>query len=120
MRKIFMCKEMEKLRIKLSKMGISWEDKSEICSDEKIEQNIKIGKEPNFADTSTFRTHFHYNGIFFSVINGWSTYGGYDPFDDINRGLLEVMYVKDNNDEEIIGPITTEEVISLMKEVSRR
>lgn len=111
MRKISMCVEMEKLRKKLDEMNIPWEDKSTICPDEHIALQIRFGVEPNYADTTVFRTHFSYKNTFYSVVNGYGTYGGYDPDTGENKGLLEVMFGKQ---EDIVGWLTAEQVMDLI------
>ena len=115
MRKVFMCEEMKKLRNKLDRMGIAWEDRSDIRSDERIKYQSEHGIPEEFADLSIFRTHFLYKGVHFSVINGWGTYGGYDAYTDTNAGLLEVMY---SDKEIVVGCLTADAVISLMKSIT--
>ena len=47
-----------------------------------------------------------------SVINGFGSYGGYDPMRKSNQGLLELMPDLDNMSEPI-GHLTAEEVIDI-------
>ena len=111
MRKIFMCNEMEKLRKQLDKRNIPWEDKSTICPEEHIALQIRFGVEPNYADTTVYRTHFSYKNTSFSVVNGYGTYGGYDPDEGKNKGLLEVAA---GTEGEIKGWLTAEQVMDLI------
>ena len=96
--KYFVCPEMRKLRNKLNKNGIAWEDKSEkgdgllwMC-----------------------RTHFNYKGFFWSVIHGIGSYGGIMPGARIGGVLLEVM--SNALDENPIGSLTAKEIWKLMQE----
>lgn len=79
---------------------ISWTDASEEMS-----EWVKIA-----------RTHFKYNGIQCSVINGFGTYGGWAGAngaqkEEDNEGLLEVMV----SDNEPVGWLTAEEAIRFIE-----
>lgn len=111
MRHIFMCDEMIKLRNKLTNMGIDWVDRSTVLTDEHLEHLSKIGIDSQYADTSMYRTAFTYNGINFSVINGYGSYGGYDPETGVNEGMLEMLNSKDND---VTGWLTAEDIIKFM------
>lgn len=90
-----MCEEMIKLRQMLDDRGIKWKDVS--------------GGYPQ----SIFyinRTHFTFDEIDYSVINGYGTYGGYGSFDHVNMGLLELMGEGVNNGDPL-GWLTAEEVL---------
>lgn len=90
-----MCKEMIKLRQMLDDRGIKWEDVSTVYSQFKF---------------YIHRTHFTFDEIDYSVINGCGTYGGYDSFDYVNEGLLELMGGGINGGEPV-GWLTAEEVL---------
>ena len=70
-----MVSEMKKLRELLNNASIKWHDESEKS------RNVF------FMD----RTHFWYRNYKWSVINGYGSYGGYDPFSNTNHGHLELM-----------------------------
>lgn len=108
-----MCEEMHKLRSMLDARGIKWRDESDITSPEKIAQLISMGIENNYADTSIYRTHFEIYGFFCSVINGYGTYGGYDPYTGKNKGLLEFMTDMVNGGEPL-GSLTAEDVCKII------
>lgn len=109
------CEEMVKLRDALTKRGISWIDKSDIKSEDEIQKVIKFGIAHEYADTSIFRTHFEINGNLWSVINGYGTYGGYDPFIGKNYGMLECMASCVNNGEPV-GYLTAVEVMQMVEQ----
>ena len=90
-----MCKEMIKLRQMLDDRGIKWKDVSEVYPQSKF---------------YIHRTHFTFDEIDYSVINGYGTYGGYDSFDHVNKGLLEIMGEGVNNGDPL-GWLTAEEVL---------
>lgn len=98
-----MCNEMIKLRQMLDDRGIKWEDVSTVYSQFKF---------------YIHRTHFTFDEIDYSVINGCGTYGGYDSFDHVNEGLLE-LWAEDVNDGEPVGFLTAEEIIRWI-ELKRR
>lgn len=110
-RNIFLCEEMVKFRNYLDEHKISWEDTSDIKSDEEIEKWISFGIEEAFADTSIYRTKFEYKGTTYTVINGYSTYGGYRQSTRFNEGLLEV---RNWDADEVDGGYTASEVIELI------
>lgn len=90
-----MCEEMIKLRQMLDDRGIKWKDVSEVYPQSKFYIN---------------RTHFTFDEIYYSVINGYGTYGGYDSFDHVNKGLLEIKGEGVNNGDPL-GWLTAEEVL---------
>ena len=101
------CDEMIKLRKMLDDKGIQWEDKSTIIPETVIDEIMaKCKVERRYADTSMHRTHFTVKDTFFSVIYGYGSYG-------YNSGLLECMI----DDNEPIGCLTANEVISRMEEL---
>lgn len=78
------CEEMKKLRQMLDEKNIPWHDASEVMSEDK--------DWPMWV----CRTHFEYDGLKFSVINGFGTYGGWygaNPgmTEKENMGLLELV-----------------------------
>ncbi len=107
-----MCEEMSKLREMLTERGIEWEDRSSVDTIEDIEKKKRylIGIPESYYDTSMYRTHFNYNGIHCSVINGYGSYGGYNPYTGENMGLLELMI----NRNEPEGCLTAEQVIEMI------
>ena len=88
-----MNEEMKKLRALLDAENIEWEDKSD------------------YSIYPICRTHFSYSGQRWSVIHGYGTYGGYDPFTGTDRGLLEAWSFSG----EPIGYLTAEEVMRYVK-----
>lgn len=81
---IKVCEEMQQFRKMLDEKGIKWED----CSEEmKIHEDWPIW---------ICRTHFEYNHINWSVVNGYATYGGWygtinlAENEEKNLGLLEI------------------------------
>lgn len=108
-----MCEEMYKLRGMLDARNIEWQDKSVITPPEQIAKCISIGIEKNYADASIYRTHFEVHGYFWSVINGYGTYGGYDPYTGNNKGLLELMSDMVNGGEPI-GCLTAEQICKII------
>lgn len=102
---MIVCEEMKKLRQMLDKKNIPWHDASEIMSDDK--------------DWPMWicRTHFKYDGLKFSVINGFGTYGGLNGAnpgmtEDENMGLLELM-IEDN---EPVGWLKAENIMEILGE----
>ncbi len=79
------CEEMQKLRDWLDENGINWEDNSEDFSRYMPSDLVSEYK------MWTVRTQFKIKNDFISVINGYSTYGGYGIISEENQGLLEVM-----------------------------
>jgi hypothetical protein len=103
-----MCDEMIKLRKLLTQKGIEWQDQSIIQQEELIARlSAESGFEREYFDTTIYRTHFDYKGSHYSVINGFGTYGGYEPFEKKNYGLLELM--RDDNNP--VGWLTAQEII---------
>lgn len=88
-----MVAEMIKFRNLLDKNNIKWIDKSD----------------EGFID----RTHFYYRDYFFSVVNGFGTYGGINVFNGNNAGLLEFMSNCVNGGEPI-GALTADEAIEIV------
>ena len=90
--------EMKKLREYLDDHKIQWEDDS--------------------SELGCFwmcRTHFTVRKNFWSVINGYGSYGGFDTFSPKNKGLLELM-TNEVNGGEPVGYLTADEVIRYMEE----
>lgn len=109
------CKEMIKLRKLLTARGISWQDASVIYPEEKIEMLFKsigqkLGQERQFFDLTIYRTHFDINGTHYSAINGFGTYGGFEPYENKNHGLLELMI--DDNDP--VGWLSANDIINMI------
>ena len=75
----YVCDEMQKLRDKLDANNIPWEDASTKDSGSKD------------VDWWMCRTHFQYKGHGWSVIHGYGSYGGINPYGDMSGQLLEVM-----------------------------
>lgn len=94
-----MVEEMTKLRKLLTEQGIEWHDDSDT-----LKLNITID-----------RTHFEYRDYFWSVINGFGTYGGYSFRSEKNKGLLELMSNAVNGGEPV-GYLTAEEAMKLILE----
>ena len=88
-----MVPEMVKFRSLLEQNNIKWIDKSD----------------EGFID----RTHFYYRNYFFSVVNGFGTYGGINVLNGKNMGMLELMSNYVNGDEPI-GPLTADEAIEIV------
>lgn len=110
-----MCKEMYKLRELLTEKRIEWHDESTIYPEEYIDNLCKgSGLERSFLDTSMYRTHFTINNTNWSAINGYGSYGGFDPIKNINHGLLE-LFNRDGSVEPI-GWLTAEDVIKVCEE----
>lgn len=102
---MMICDEMIKLRQALDEKGVKWEDKSTICLEEHILEVIrKRNVSRKYADTSMWRTHFTYNGYFYSVIYGYGSYGYYD-------GKLECMV----GGKEPVGSMTANDILDLME-----
>lgn len=104
-----MCEEMKKLRAELDKRGIPWEDRSTSTPDEVIHAWIAEGFEEKYVDVTVHRTRFAVGENEYSVINGYCTYGGFDPCIGDNLGLLECM-VSGNG---VIGYLSVEDVINI-------
>lgn len=98
--KFFVCKEMQALRDWLDKEGIAWEDKS-----------------ADYGETWICRTHFWVGGNKWSVINGYGSYGGYDPLLDRDERLLECMRSEMDEPE---GWLTAADVIKMMEDARCR
>lgn len=99
------CDEMKKLRQMLDEKNIPWHDASDVMSESK--------------DWPMWicRTHFEYEGVKISVVNGFGTYGGWygaNPgmTEDKNMGLLEIM-IEDN---EPVGWLKAEDIMKILRE----
>lgn len=110
-----MCEEMQKLRDMLDNRGVKWYDVSSITSNQMVMQLMQKGIDQNYADTTMWRTHFEYDGYKYSVIHGYGSYGGKDPFTGHDSGLLECMTEKVNGGEPL-GCLTAAEVLNIMAE----
>lgn len=117
LRKITLCDEIIKLRDMLDAKGVEWTDASTIESDEHIERMLKQEIPLEYCDTTVYRTHFEMFGLEFSVINGYSTYGGYSPTRDTNDGLLEFMGLSIDNYDCNYGFLTAQDVFDKLKEI---
>lgn len=91
-----MVSEMIKLRELLNRNSIQWHDNSEKDS-------------IFFMD----RTLFWYRDYKWSIINGYGSYGGYDPLRNINYGQLELMSNAVNGGEPV-GELTADEAIKIV------
>ncbi len=111
-----MCEEMTKLRQTLTDKGIEWIDKSTIKIADEIQKLMEIMPDVNvdYLDTSMYRTHFDYKGTRWSVINGYGSYGGYDPIDGKNEGLLELL-IDGTEGNEPIGNLTADDILNYME-----
>ena len=107
---IKMCDEMVKLRNMLDSMGVEWFDNSDVTPMDLIKAEVALGIPENHVDTTIYRTYFMANGHMVSAIHGYGTYGGYEPFRDIDYGLLEVMLNLDMMSGQR-GNMTAEDVI---------
>ena len=107
---------MVKLRQALTDKGIEWIDKSTIRIADEIQKLMEImpDVDVDYLDTSMYRTHFDYKGKRWSVINGYGSYGGYDPIDGKNEGLLELL-IGDAAGNEPIGNLTADDVLNYME-----
>ena len=100
--------EMQKLRTMLTEMGVQWEDKSTIYTEEQILKTMRECRvSRKYADSSMWRTHFTYKGYFFSVIYGYGSYGYYD-------GKLECMV----GGKEPEGSMTAGDVLRRMEDIA--
>lgn len=91
-----MPEEMNILREILTNRGIKWSDRSD---------------KPGFPllDLAIYRTRFNHNGVEWSVISGFGTYGG-------DKGLLEVMI----GSGDPVGHLTAADVVNLMDKGVRK
>ena len=89
------CDEMTKLRSYLDNHDIKWADAS---------------------DETICRTKYWHNGILYSVINGYGTYGGIDGCDpkEVNQCLLECWSVPFGDDP--AGWLKADDIIEIMEE----
>jgi len=108
---LVVCDEMKKFRKILDDNNIAWQDKSVTYLSDELRREIVM---------YICRTHFEYKQKFWSVINGFGTYGGYfglnnDCLDGTdNVGLLEIM-----GDDDPIGWLTADEAWNLIQELSQ-
>lgn len=111
-----LCEEMKKLRQWLSDNDIVWFEQSSIMSEKKIDYLMHIcgGTERAYFDTSIYRTHFIINGELWSVINGFGTYGGFEPYVNKNYGMLELR-IGDNNP---MGWLSADDIIEMINGVN--
>lgn len=89
-------KEMVKFRKMLDDEGIEWKDASSLDM------------------YPMWRTHFDYRGYWWSVIHGYGSYGGFNSFECIDKGLLEVMSEAINGGEPV-GWLTAEQVMAYVR-----
>ncbi|MEE1037813.1 MAG: hypothetical protein U0K95_01500 [Eubacterium sp.] len=99
------CDEMKELRKMLDEKNIPWHDASDVMSEDK-DWPVWI-----------CRTHFEYDGLKISVVNGFGTYGGWygaNPgmTEEKNMGLLEIM-IEDN---EPVGWLKAEDIMKILGE----
>lgn len=113
--KVVLCNEMIKLRNMLDERDIAWNDQSTIVPEERLNQLMQDGFPLEYCDTSVYRTHFVTLGIQFSVINGYSTYGGYSPSHDKNDGLLELAVL--DGEDRVYGYMTAQDVFDKINEI---
>lgn len=95
-----LCPEMQKLRTRLDEMGIAWADRSNYC--------------PGYPAYDICRTHFTYNGTYWSVIHGVGSYGGWNIGYTTDPGLLEA-YALHEEGTSPEGHLTADEVIHLIQ-----
>ena len=98
---MIICKEMSKLRQYLDDKGIKWVD---------VSSNDSLW---------ICRTHFELNGLRWSVIHGYGTYGGIRIIDANDQGLLELMTNAVNNGEPI-GWLTADNVIGYIEQLKEQ
>lgn len=91
------CYELNKLKTYLDKHEIKYVIKSD----------------PETAHYRIERVHFNINGYKWSVIHGYGTYGGFDPFTGEDKGLLELYTTQIQPDP--FGCLTCTEVIDLIE-----
>ena len=103
-----LCEEMKKLRKLLTEKGIEWHDESTIYTEDFI--GMIKSTMPYFVDNSIYRTHFDIDGIHYSVINGFGTYGGFDLIERKNYGLLECMI----DDNEPVGWLSANNIMDMI------
>jgi len=87
-----MPEEMTKLRKTLDERKIAWVDKSD-----------DMGRSFPFLDMMIYRTWFYYGGLQWSVISGFSTYGG-------DKGLLELW----TSNSKTVGSLTAKDILTMM------
>lgn len=107
------CEEMIKLRNWLDEKGILWTDESSITSQEYIDLMAKIGIEPQYADTTIYRTDFTFKEHYISVIYGYETCGGFEPFKNEDYGALEMKM----DDREPVGWLSAKNVIQKLEKL---
>lgn len=92
----YICPEMQKLRHELDKRNIKWRDATE----------------KDIPGHWICRTHFDYKGLWWSVIHGFGTYGGFRLGGNDLQGL-ECM-CSAINDGEPIGYLTADNILEYM------
>ena len=96
--KVEMSQEMVDFRKLLDEAAIDWEDRSDVnpwCT--------------------IYRTHFWSRGNKYSVIHGYGSYGGVDPFTQYDEGMLELMSSA-VNDGYPVGYLTARKAYELVQE----
>ncbi len=113
-----LCEEMKKLRQWLSDNDIVWFERSSIMSEKKIDYLMHIcgGTERAYFDTSIYRTHFIINGELWSVINGFYTHGGFEPYVNKNYGMLELRI----GDNDPVGWLSADNIIKRINRVASK
>lgn len=94
---LVMCEEMIKLRKWLDDKKIEWIDYSD---------STIMPPDEMMLLSEVHRTRFTINGVEFSVINGYGTYGGSGVL-DANEGLLEM---KCGNEDDVRGWLTAKDI----------
>lgn len=89
-----MCTEMNKLAEWLTENGIKW-----------------LGERDDINGID--RINFSYRNKKWSAINGWYTYGGYDPKLQKNYGMIEL---KDGKTGEVTGWLSANQVLETIME----
>lgn len=92
-----MTHELEILKSMLDQEHIDWHDASD---------------PPDLVQIN--RLHFKHRGEWWSVINGFGTYGGIDSLTEKNQGLLELLSYAVNGGEPV-GWLTAEEVMKYVR-----
>lgn len=72
-----------------------------------------IKSDPEMTHYRIERIHFNINDYLWSVIHGYGTYGGFDPFTGDDKGLLELYTTQIQPDP--FGMLTCTEIIELIE-----
>lgn len=72
-----------------------------------------IKSDPDTAHYRIERIHFNINGYLWSVIHGYGTYGGLDPFTGEDKGLLELYTTQIQPDP--FGMMSCTDIIELIE-----